>query len=160
LRDNWRDRFINFCVIITGARLFGHGRLVELLMSIVAGFYAIELLIARNATSRIQVTEDVFWGGYGHYMLAAMWLLFAFTSLGLLFNIKAWPGSQVLRAFGAFMGFFIWGWMGIKLGWLGVWPSPGHDFACVFGIIGELLVIFKAAANLPRPGAPGNMGLE
>jgi hypothetical protein len=157
-RRTFRDRFIEFCVVITGARIFGHGRRVELIFSIAAGVYAIELLIVRNATSRTVVTEDLFWGGYGHYMLAVMWILFLSTSLGLLFNIIAWRCSQVLRIVGAFIGFWVWGWFGVKLTFLGVYPSPGQVLSQVLGSIGELMVIFNAAANLPRPGAPGNTG--
>lgn len=154
-----RDRFVDFCVFITGARIFGHGRRLELVFSIAAGWYAIELLIVHNATSRTQVTEDVFWSGYGHYMLTVMWALFITTSLGLTFNIVGWRGSQALRLVGAVLGFFIWGWFGVKLGLLGVWPSPGHVLGCVFGLVAEPMVVFNACANLPRPGAPGSMGL-
>lgn len=154
----FKDRFIEFCVVITGARIFGHGRRVELFLSIAAAVYLIEILVVRNATSRTVVTEDIFWGGYGHYMLWAMWALFLTTAGGLVCNIKAWPGSQILRIVGAVLGFIIWGWFGVKLGWLGVYPSPGHVLSCVVAFAVEPMVVFNASANLPRPGAPGNMG--
>jgi hypothetical protein len=155
----FRDRFVAFCVFITGARIFGHGRRVELVFAISAFVYALELAIVRNGVSRVIVTEDIFWGGYGHYMLPAMWLLFLATGGGLWFNIKAWPYSQPLRIVGAFLGFLIYGWMGLKLAFVGNLPSPGHVFSCVFGLVAEPMVFFNACANLPRPGAPGNMGV-
>lgn len=153
-----QNRLVNFIIVITGARIFGHGRRVELLLSIAAGTYAIELLLVRNATSRTVVSEDVFWGGYGHYMLIVMWLLFVVTSCGLWFNIKAWPGSRLLRLVGAWMGLFMWGWFGTKLALLGVTPSPGQVLACIVGFVAEPMVIFNAAINLPIPGAPGDAG--
>lgn len=153
------DGFVEFCVRITGARLFGHGRRVELLFSICSGLYAVELLFMYNGTAgRTVVTEDVFWGGYGRYMLVVMWALFIVTSLGLWFNIKAIPGSQMLRLLGAFLGFWVWGWFGVKLTVLGIYPSPGQVVCCVLAFVGETMVMFNAAANLPRPGAPGNVG--
>jgi hypothetical protein len=156
----FRDQFVDFCVLVTGARIFGHGRRLELIFSLAAGLYAVELLVVQNATVRTVVTEDLFWGGYGRSMLAVMWFLFLTTSAGLLFNIRAWPGSRALRIMGASTGFFVWGWFGVKLTLLVVLPSPGQVLACVLGFAGELMVIFNAAANLPRPGAPGSMGLD
>jgi hypothetical protein len=154
----FRDRFVEFCVVVTGARIFGHGRRLELVLAIAAGVYAVELMMVRNAAARTVVTEDVFWHGYGQFMLPVMWLLFAATSLGLLFNIRAWPFSRALRILGACLGFGVWGWFGVKLTLLGVYPSPGQVLACVLGFPAELMVIFNAAANFPRPGVPGNMG--
>lgn len=146
-----------FMTILFANRL-GHGRRMEgfLLLAKVIG--AVVFFLFPSATELSGATYDLYWLGLGNYLFGFFLLAALLSGYGLLANIHGWPGSRMPRVLGAGVGFFIWFFLSMKLLIVGDYASEGFVLGVVAMFYGELGTIFYAVADLPRPGAMGNLG--
>lgn len=104
--------------------------------------------------------SEFYWLGYSRCVFVPFLAAFLLSGYGLVANINAWPASRVCRLLGALLGFYIWFVLLGKLAISDAFASLGFVLGVAAAFCGELGVVFTAAANLPRPGAPGNMGRD
>ena len=143
---------------IFAAPWLGHGRATESYLAGVAILYGAILLLLPNAAFDSDATNDIAWWGYGHLLCIPMLTYAVFTTIGLLGNIRAWPFSRTCRFIGATLGVAIWTWYATKFAALGLLATVGFPFSTIAAIF-SLRIMGLALIGLPRPGAPGAMGL-
>lgn len=158
VRDLLRFIATLFEDVMLGDSFLGHGRRWESFVVLANLYYACVLTFTSNSVAKTQATMDIFYSGYAFIIPTVFWLAFTASFFGLFFNVRGMQYSQVLRILGAVLGFLVWGWFGLKLALIGLIASPGHVLSTLTALY-EIRVVFMAAANLPRPGAPGNLGL-
>lgn len=143
------------------ARIFGHGRRMELFLVSVCSLYGVILFFVPGAAWDSQATRPLYnYMGNNSWWISLPFLLKAFLSgLGLYGNIQGWPVSVQLRFCGALVGLFIWIWYAIMFYLLGTVATIGFPF-CVAAAFFSIGIMAMAVANLPRPGAPGALGIS
>lgn len=158
LRDALKFIGALFQDLMLGDSFLGHGRRWESFVVLANFYYCIILTFIPGAVGKTQATADLHQAGIAFFITIIFWIAFLTSFFGLFCNVKGLRYSQPLRIVGALIGFGIWGWFALKLALIGLISSPGHVLAALTAMY-EIRVVFMAAANLPRPGAPGNLGL-
>jgi len=145
-------------VSILAAPWLGHGRAVECFLTCVAAMQGLILLFDTTAAYDSKATVDLAWWGYGQWLALPFLVKATLSGSGLIFNIHGLPYSRALRFSGAFVGCMIWTWYAAKLLLLGAPAAMGTPF-CIMSALFSMRIMGLALAGLPRPGAPGAMGL-
>lgn len=158
VRDAFKFVGALFQDLMLGDSFLGHGRRWESFVVLANLYYCMILTFIPNAVGHTEATKDLHQAGIAFFVTIVFWLAFLTSFFGLFCNVKGLRYSQLLRIVGAVIGFGIWGWFALKLALIGLIASPGHVLAALTAMY-EVRVVFMAAANLPRPGAPGNLGL-
>lgn len=136
------------------ARWLGHGRAIECYLACVAGLYGLLLIAVPGAGLDSSATADLAWHGYGWLVGMPLLAKAIATGSGLIFNIRGLRCSRYLRMTGAFIGSMIWIWFTLKFATNRTFATVGFPF-CVFASLFSIRIMAMAAANMPRPGAPG-----
>ena len=97
--------------------------------------------------------------GLGDYLFIFFLCAALPSAYGFIANLEALPYSRIARFLGAALGFFIWFFISAKLFATGNYTAEGLILGIPAAFYGEFGTMFYAAANLPRPGAPGNTGV-
>jgi hypothetical protein len=138
---------------LLAARWLGHGRAVECMLAVVAGYYGILLLMVPGAAFDSVATADIAWHGYGRIVAIPLLMKAALTGGGLILNIRGKRFSRQMRMSGAFIGSVIWIWLSLKYANLGTVATVGFVF-CNVAAVFSIRIMGMAAAGMPRPGAP------
>jgi hypothetical protein len=154
----FKDSLLRAIIFFLMARRLGHGRRMEGYLVLCKFFGAFIFFFFQKSSANSQSTVSLFWYGYSCYLFLPFLLAFMLSGTGLLFNIIGWRYSQALRFVGSVVGFFLWFWFCAKLVSLDDITTSGFILGVPAMLYGEGGVMFAAAANIPRPGAPGNMG--
>lgn len=143
-----------------GIPWLGHGRFGEFLIVLGTFVYITLFLITPHAAAQSKTTLDVYWLGYGAYILPSVIFKILFSASGLLTNIiggRFSLYSRWARAIGAALGIGLWSYFGYKYyveetiaSWGFVW--------CVIAWYTSMRIIVLAKANIPIPGFPGVIG--
>lgn len=155
-----RDRAVSLIVGALAARVLGHGRRMEGYLVIAKILGALAYLFFPSASEFSTSTSDLFWLGWDRYLLLPYLVAAILSSYGFFGNIHAWPRTQQPRFWGAAIGWCIWTFLSVKLIVFGAWTASGLTLGVPAALYGELGVMFYAAANLPEPGAAGNLGAK
>lgn len=158
IRDAFKFVGALFQDLMLGDSFLGHGRRWESFVVLANLYYCLILTFVPGAVGHTEATADLHAAGVAFFVTIVFWCAFLTSFFGLFCNVKGLRYSQPLRIAGAVIGFGIWGWFALKLALIGLIASPGHVLAALTAMY-EIRVVFMAAANLPRPGAPGNLGL-
>jgi hypothetical protein len=148
---------IKLFVVITMARTYGHGRRWEFYKSRVMILTAVLLFYDPNVTQNAPSLRWFYWNGWGNYLYIPPLLAGLLSWYGLNANIKAWPYSKIARFFGAFLGCWYWFTYAAQLYATNNYGTLGFS-CCLVAVYLDIVVMMLAAANLPEPGAPGNLG--
>ena len=156
------DKIESIAVFLVGARTVGHGRRMERFCFYAMGYYTIIMFVvpfvAPFAMEKSSAISELFWKGYSPYIRWIALVDFVVAGLGFRFNVRGIRGSQQLRFVGGLLGLLIWGWFGTELFLIGNLTAPGAVLCQLVALYGCGGVMLYAAANRPRPGAPGAMG--
>lgn len=152
------ERLAKVLIALIGARWLGHGRRMEGYLVLVAGFGTLILCTHPLSAEFAHSLESIFWMGYGKYIFIPYLAVFVISGYGLVGNKFDWPSSRWARFIGATLGFLLWITYSVQLYHLNLIATPGFILGFPLAVYGELGVMIASAANVPRPGAPGNMG--
>ena len=153
------DRTVDVLITLVIARHLGHGRRLEFYLALVALLSSIILFWHPAGAARSHAMAELFWQGLGNYLFVPPLVVAAVSMYGLWANVRDWPLSRPARFLGAAFGLWIWFVYAAKLYVLGNIDTFGFSFSILAAFFGEVGVMFMVAANLPRPGARGNMGV-
>lgn len=145
--------------IILGARWLGHGRALEAFLALICAIYAGILLLVPGAAFQSQATAQFVWEGVHPIWIAMPFILkTVFTTIGLYRNIQGLSWSRFYRIVGALIGTFTWSWYLTQFIAYDAVGALGTA-TCIGGIVASIRIIGMAGANLPPPGAPGQLGV-
>lgn len=135
---------------------FGHGRMVEMYLTLVCGLYGMILLLVPDAALQSIATRGDFFAQHGRFMAIPFLFKFYLSGYGVLGNLNGWQYAQAHRIIGASFGIWLFGWYSIKFALLGAVATVGFPFATI-AVFMCLRIMVLAAVGLPVPRAPGRM---
>ena len=132
--------------------LIGHGRALELFLSLLKVGLGIWLIFPDNAIA-VPPLADLAWYYSGIALASPLIAVGAAQLTGWVLNCWGYECSWIFRACGAQAAIFMWFWFIFKTPFAGT-ASPMFVLG-VLAVPFSVLLLYKAWNRLPIPGAPG-----
>lgn len=155
---SWSDRAVQLVLASTLANQLGHGRRLEAFLVLVKFVGAVTFIVEPATAAHAAGMSRLFWLGLAGYLFIPFLVLSLVCGYGLVANILGLPGSRLARLVGAFGSEYLTAVMVVELVQAHAFASLGFIYGVPALAFAEPGVILFAAANVPTPGAIGNVG--